>query len=248
MRQSAASRCFQQVEPGSALDAVLTLFRKFEIWHPVPDQLSVQKIISEGVPGGAKLLDKTRKAVRLLLFDHLFQAVCGLGDPDSDTTLEDARDRTQLIWDPQSVLRDRRSTFLERHWNRRFLLKMANSLRDAERRERALPMDVETFFLARHWVDDHCPLWMMTRPVLEHVLPTIATEGFWTRDIIRKRFRKLSNYGVTRFPKEPIVKVEFGGSGWKKIKAFTLSGPARPIDKSELDYGVIFRNSRKNVG
>jgi hypothetical protein len=247
VREGAASSSFPEVESGSTLDEVMRILRLFEIWHFSPSDPSVQKLILDGAPDCAQLYEANRRASRLLLFDIALGLVCGLGDPDSDHTLEEARGRTDLITNPNRIMSNEGADFLSARLNTSFLKDLTAQFYNAERRKDKSPTDMHMLVLTRHWVDPHCPLWMMTLQALENVLPKISTGGNWTHDGIRKRIKKLSAFGVTRFPKQPIIDIQFGGSGWMKIKEFTIAGEESPVDESELEYRVVFRKGRKKA-
>lgn len=240
--------------PHSAIADIFQQFTNLEVWQFSPNDPSVQRFIVDRLPTGASLYAAARKASREVLFDAAFEMICGLGAggwkrPDTLATLENWRDHTSLMRDPLNIVSD---TDCAAHLAARivaggseFLHILAREFYNASRRSRRVPVDMKLMVMARHWVDPHCPLWMMSLPALEGVLRQITTNGSWSPETIRDGLKKMNAAGALRFPGQPIIDVQFGGGGWMGIERFAILGAESSFPFEELDYRVVIHKNRK---
>ncbi len=210
--QLANENSFPECEPGTAIAEIVRVFSRYELWAFSPTDPSVQRAILDANPNET-LYKSVRRAARSLLFDLAFELVCGPGVSNKEDNLESAKARSRLITDPATLRYDPMvvdylvGKLLSTQF-RKFLDKLSDDLYNARRRSVLLPVDEHTLVMARHWVNPHCPLWMMTIPVLMKVLPRLTEGVSWTRETIRKRLKILVEAEVRRFPKQPIFEVE----------------------------------------
>jgi len=241
---------------GSALWEICDTFRTYEAWQFSSDDPSVSRIVRENSGVSVQFAKTVEQAARRILFDCAFEIVCGLGasapgnSPDGGT-LDDWRNHTMSIAYPSSTGTDSATGYylaerLSTH-GYKFLKKLTLDYYNAERRNERLPVDMHLLVLARHWVDPHCPLWMMTLPALEAVLRKITAGGNWTPEVIRKRLKKMDTRGAKRFPKQPICAVKFGGVEWMRIERFTIVGEHRTTKILEQNYTVVGQKNRRRL-
>ena len=211
-KQVTTGNSYAECESGSAIDDISTLFRRYELWHFSPTDPSVQQVILDSTPKRRGLYQSVQLAARGVLFDLAFDVVCGSGVSRKEKTLESARARTKLIVEPDLLRTDDSITAYVaeklRSEGRSFLNQLSIDWHNAERRKKCLPIDLSLFVLAQHWVNPHCPLWMMTAPVMEKVLRSMTKHGSWTSETIRKRLKILRDAEALRFPGYPIFEVE----------------------------------------
>ncbi len=203
---------FPECDQGSAIDEIACVFRCYELWQFSSTDPSVQLALLNLSPKVKRLYKAVRLAARFLLFDLVFELVCGPGVTIQEDTLESAKARTRLIVDPDTLEYDERvrQYVIEKYRGegKKFLKTLGDDHYNAGRRAARLPVDVLTLILARHWVNPHCPLWMMTTPMLKKVLPRLAVDVSCTVEAIRNRIDILSDAGALRFPGLPIFELD----------------------------------------
>lgn len=234
-----------ECEQGSVIDEIARKFRRYELWLFLPTDPSVQKAILDATPDSQTLYEKARQGACQLLFDLAFDIICGPGITTKENTLQAAKTRTRLIIKPGWIqLDDDMRDYFAENSSRdgsKFWMEMQSDSHNAERRQNTLQLDMHALVMARHWVNPHCPLWMMSLPVLDDVLPAIAKDpigknGKWTLDTIRNRFEILRDAGACRFPGEPIFKV--------KLRARPETRPdASAMSASECDKLATLQNA-----
>lgn len=225
-----------ECENGSVIDMIARKFRRYELWLFLPTDLSVQKTILDATPDSQTLYAEARQGARQVLFDLAFDIICGPGITTKENTLQAAMTRTRLIIKPGWIKFDEDMVdYLAENASRdgsQFWREMQNEAHNTERRENILQLDMHALVMARHWVNPHCPLWMMSLPVLQKVLPAIAEVPVdmhpqWTPDTIRNRIEILNDAGACRFPEEPIFDVKLRTRPKIQPDAVVVSASAR---------------------
>lgn len=109
----------------------------------------------------------------------------------------------------------------------KFLRRLSDDFRNAERRSFRLAFDPVTYALALNWTNPHCPLWLMERLAIFKACKTLYP-GLTTQDAVNKRLKtkglgKKSASRFTRSSKCPIEDIVLSANT-KTIEGFVLKG------------------------
>jgi hypothetical protein len=109
----------------------------------------------------------------------------------------------------------------------KFLRRLSDDFRNAERRSFRLAFDPVTYALALNWTNPHCPLWLMERPAIfkacNSLYPRLTTQDAVYKRLKTKGLGKKSASCFTRSSKCPIEDIVLSANT-KTIDEFVLKG------------------------
>lgn len=132
-----------------------------------------------------------RKSARRILFDlYIMQIEAYLNDEGGN--LKRAINRALLIYDPNILYSSTEiSDFVADgivKEGSKFLRRLSDDFRNAERRSFRLAFDPVTWIMALNWTNPHCPLWLMERVIIFKACNSLHP-GFMTQDAVNKRLK-----------------------------------------------------------
>jgi hypothetical protein len=182
-----------------------------------------------GMDGIDQKYADARKSARRVLFDLYTRQILKYL-PEEGGTLKKALNLALLIDDPNILyssedICDWLADGIVKGGSK-FLRKLSDDFRNAERRPFRLALDPVTFALALNWTNPHCPLWLMKRPAIFKACQ-ILYPGITTQDAVNKRLKRGLGMKIassfTRNSKCPIEDIVLS-TNTKNIEGFVLEG------------------------
>ena len=190
----------------------------------------IVKMLKSGMGGVDQEYAHARQSARRVLFDlYSRQIVAYLNEEGGK--LKKALNRALLINDPNILyssedICDWLADGIVKGGSK-FLRRLSDDFRNAERRSFRLAFDPVTYALALNWTNPHCPLWLMKRPAIFKACKTLYP-GLTTQDAVNKRLKTKglgtkSASSFTRNSKCPIEDIVLSANT-KTIDGFVLEG------------------------
>lgn len=183
------------------------LFYNLSSMRP-PDSIQedlIEIMKASGVKDIEQQYVEARRSARGILFDCATnQAMRYLKDEDG--AMNKALYRALLIEDPGiQISSEKVSEFLADGIARegaKFLQRLAEDFRNAERRAVRLGVDDQTWIMAANWTNPHCPLWLMERLAIFQACKALSPRTEMTQEAVNNRLKR---EGFKRSRSTPIV-------------------------------------------
>lgn len=238
-----------QIIQDSALMAVCRGYRDLQLGRedgrdfPSIQSLLIKYYLANGFSEIVSQYTEAKISSRKQLFKHAAELVLGEQAADDEFDPEEALLRTAIIANPFAARnREECVDYLfeglgEGGW--RFLHDFANEVKKAEERKHRIKTDLHTLVLARHWVDPHCPLWLMSKGAMQVACRALSTGGEWSDARVDERLGKGILVQCARQPIRGvnIVRPEPFGEGYK-IKGFDVLKSVFPALVNALDEEI----------
>jgi hypothetical protein len=183
-----------------------------------------------GMDGIDQEYEDARKSARRVLFNICTRQIVAYLNEEGGN-LKKALNRALLIDDPNILYSSEDIS----DWvadgivngGSKFLRRLSDDFRNAERRSFRLAFDPVTYALALNWTNPHCPLWLMKRPAIfkacNSLYPRITTQDAVNKRLKTKGLGMKSASSFKRNSKCPIEDIVLSANT-KTIEGFVLEG------------------------
>lgn len=233
----------------SALMAVCRGYRDLQLGReddrdiPSIQSLIIKYYVANGFSEIVSQYTEAKISSRKQLFKHAAELVLGEHAAGDEFDPEEALLRTAIIANPFAARnREECVDYLfeglgEGGW--RFLHDLANEVKKAEERKHRIKTDLHTLVLARHWVDPHCPLWLMSKGAMQVACRALSTGGGWSDARVDERLGKGILVQCARQPIRVvnIARTDLPGDGYK-IKGFEVLKSVFPALENALNEAI----------
>jgi hypothetical protein len=201
---------------------------------------SIQEDLIVNMHGTDKAYAHARKSARRVLFDLYIRQISEYLNEENGK-LKKALKRALLINNPHFLYRSEDIS----DWvadgivngGSKFLRRLSDDFRNAERRSFRLSFDPVTFALALNWTNPHCPLWLMNNlaifKAIDSLYPRITTQDAVSKRLKKKGLGPKSSSCFKRAKKHPIVDIELSANT-KTIEGFVLKGGSFKVPEGKI--------------